>query len=51
VKLWAAFAEGPRIFMVMDFAAGGSLYLQLLKRKSFSEREAYRILMQVAAAL
>jgi len=51
VGLRAIFDTEETLFIVMDLMKGGELYEEIVKRKSFSEKDASRILSQLFSAL
>jgi len=51
VGLRAIFDTEEILFIVMDLMKGGELYEEIVKRKSFSEKDASRIMQQLFSAL
>ena len=51
LRLYAYFFDERRIYLVLEFAARGELYKQLVKRGKFSESTAARYILQLANAL
>jgi len=51
VSLRAIFDTEETLFIVMDLMKGGELYEEIVKRKSFSEKDAVRIMEQLFSAL
>jgi calcium-dependent protein kinase len=51
IKFYEIFDEPKRVFIVMEHCTGGELFEEILKRQSFSEKEAANIIKNVLLAL
>ncbi|KIM20309.1 hypothetical protein M408DRAFT_82205 [Serendipita vermifera MAFF 305830] len=51
LRLYGYFHDSKRIFLMLEFAAKGELYKQLVKKGRFSERRSSRYIAQMADAL
>ena len=51
VRIYEFFEDSKRFYLVMEYCQGGELFEELIKRKSFSEQTAARIIQQLLSAV
>lgn len=51
VKLYESYVTQDKIYMVQDLLSGGELFDRIIEQTFFSEKEAAKVVMQIASAL
>ena len=51
IRTYEFFEDTKRLYLVMEYCSGGELFTEILKRQSFSERDAARIMYQILSAV
>ena len=49
--MFGHFYDKTRVYLILEYAPGGELYQELLKRETFTEKEAASFTKQLACAL
>ena len=51
IRMYEFFEDVSRLYLVMEYCSGGELFTEILKRQSFSEKEAAKIFHQLLSAI
>lgn len=51
LRMYGFFYDETRIYIILEYAAGGELFKKLQKKKRFDERTSARLILQIASAL